>query len=110
MADIENIDGKSLVDSIVDWVMEEVQASGLLIWESINEEQAERIKETVVSMVTLIIMAAYNKEKREVYLQDIQGALNSLNADAALATIKAQDAVRGAFQKVVLMFSGKIFD
>lgn len=106
----EKKEDQSLVDAIVAWVMQEIKESGLLLWESVSDQQLERIKETVIAIVTLIIMAAYDKENRVALLKDIQGALNSLNADAALATIKAQDAVKGAFQNVAFKIGGGIFN
>jgi hypothetical protein len=102
-------ENETITDALVDWILEELKDSGTDFLEKLTEEQIERVKETIVDLVGLGILAAVQKSKRSEHLREIEIVLNTLKADAALAVVNAQNEVGSAVQRIVLKIGGGFF-
>jgi hypothetical protein len=99
----------SLVDALLAWVLDELKASGTLFLSQLTEEQAERVRATISDLIVLGFSAIVEKDKRPDHLKEMQIVINTLNADVALATLKAQNEVRNVFQKILFKLGGGFF-
>ena len=100
----------SLTDALMEWVIDELKESGTFFLEKLTDQQLRRVRETVMDLVGLGLLAIIQKDKRAEHLEEIQIVINTLNGDAALAVLNAQNEVKGAFQRVFFKVGGGFFN
>jgi len=98
-----------LINAIVDWVFEELKESGQLFLDQLNESQMEVVKRSVENLAVFAVRAAVDKKNREFHLIAAQSAINTLEGQADLAILGAQNKVKSAFQGILFKISGGVF-
>ena len=96
------------LERLADDVLEDLKAMGENFWRQISAEQVPIVEKAARGIAKLALLAVAEPDKRGEHMADIMHLRGTIESEAALTAMRANERIRAAIQRVIQKALGAV--